>query len=93
MAKKLTFEKWVKQYRPLSNHLVPDAPYDGLMFETYGNELEFVRNHMNTDPRKIWTQVEVDDKMYILSGFHYVNRFGYYVTEITHQGPDVEFRV
>jgi len=67
-------------YEPKHNHLTPDedAPWDGCMFETYGPELEFVRQQPN---QQIWTLVEADGRWYICTGYHRVNRVGYFVTE------------
>lgn len=67
-------------YQPKPNHLDPESEiWDGCMFETYGPELDFVKQQPN---RHIWTLVEADDSgWYILTGFHLVNRVGYFVTE------------
>tara|TARA_R110000824_G_scaffold167730_2_gene344763 strand:+ start:121 stop:453 length:333 start_codon:yes stop_codon:yes gene_type:complete len=49
------------------------------MFETYGDELNFVEDH---DPSNIWTLIEENGVLSISSGKHMVNRVGYFVTEI-----------
>ena len=47
----------------------------GGLFETFGDEFAFVRRY---DPDKVWTLVDGDDgDMYVVSGFHLVNRVGY----------------
>lgn len=74
---KLTEDQWIEEYKPVQNPLVDDAPWDGCMFETYGEELEYVRTAF---PDKIWTLVEAEGKQYIVEGFHYVNRLGYFIT-------------
>lgn len=48
------------------------------MYETYGDELEFVRTQPDTH---VWTFLQADDKHYVVSGYHLVNRLGYFVTE------------
>ena len=69
----------------VSNHLNPTASwtYDdgrGCLFETFGEELEFVKRQ---DPLTIWTLVDGDDgDMYVLSGAHFVNRIGYLVSTL-----------
>jgi hypothetical protein len=40
----MTYDEWIEKYRPIKNPLNPDAPYDGTMFETYGQEYEEVFN-------------------------------------------------
>lgn len=34
------------------------------------------------DPKHIWTEVQGDGGEYIIAGWHFVNRTGYYVTEL-----------
>lgn len=50
---KLTYEQWVEKYNPLKNHFT-DAPYEGFAFETFGEELEFVKKFQNCF---IWTAI------------------------------------
>ncbi len=45
----MSFEDWVKQYKPIYNHIDKNASFqdesdNGLMFETYGDEVEFVKS-------------------------------------------------
>ena len=71
-------------FKPIANHLNPHASYDwgdghGTLFETFDEELAFVQSQ---EPKRIWTLVDGDDGEYIDSGFHFVNRIGYFITEI-----------
>ena len=81
----MSFEDWVKQYKPIYNHIDKNASFqdesdNGLMFETYGDEVEFVKSQ---DPAKIWMYGDGDDGgSYIWNGWHIVNRIGYFVTEV-----------
>jgi len=65
------------------NHLDANASWahgdgPGCLFETYGEELEFVRHQ---DPLTIWTFVDGDDgDQYLVSGYHLVNRIGYLIS-------------
>jgi hypothetical protein len=80
-----TFESWLEEFKPITNHLDPNASFQdesgkGIMFETYGDEVEFVKKQ---DPRCIWTYGDGDDGGgYIWNGWHFVNRLGYFITEI-----------
>jgi hypothetical protein len=59
---------------------LPDdiAPFGGCMYETFGEELEYVKAQPN---KRIWTIVDTDgDDLIILAGFHFVNRLGYLIT-------------
>ena len=79
---KLSVEEWEQKYKPMINSLGDNDPEDCQdMFETYGEELEFVRN---SDPKKIWTCIDSDfsDDTVIINGYHLVNRIGHYVCEV-----------
>lgn len=80
---RLTYDQLVDENRFQANHLVPegDASFDGLMFETYGRELEFVRATAEAHPGRVATLVEADGKMFVCRGFHFVNRIGYFVAK------------
>lgn len=81
----LTFEDWLEIYKPITNHIDTNASFqneegEGIMFETYGEEVEFVKQQ---DPNKIWLYGSGDDGgLYIWSGWGFVNRLGYFVTEV-----------
>lgn len=76
---KRIYEKtWWKKFVPKKNHLDNEASWAGYMYETYGDELEFVRTQPDTH---VWTFLQADDKHYVVSGYHLVNRLGYFVTE------------
>ena len=74
----ITFDAWVEQFIPLKNHFDDNASMDGLMFETYGEEVAYVRAQ---DINRIWTFTEDDGVIYVGEGMHIVNRLGYAVTE------------
>ena len=87
----LTEEQFEEQFTLVENHLDDNASFDGAMFETYGEELEYVRmKAQNT--RSVWTIVEGDDDtMYYSSGMRFVNRIGYLITREEWEGEtDVE---
>jgi hypothetical protein len=63
----------------VKNHVVSDASFDGCLFETYGEEVEFV---YESDSKHVWTLLDCDGKIRIAEGRHYVNRLGYFITEV-----------
>lgn len=71
-------DKWEADYQPITNHLVPDSSWSGWMFETYGKELEFV---LSQPENHIWTWTDSDEGTFLSSGYHLVNRLGYFITE------------
>lgn len=74
------FDQW---YPLVPNHLNPHASWTigdgpGCLFETYGEELNFVRGQ---NVRFVWTLIDGDDgDMYLVSCFHRVNRVGYLIS-------------
>lgn len=84
-----TFYEYFKPYRH------PDSRHDiwgGLGLETFGEDLDTVRK---LDVSYVWTVLDGDsgNDQWISRGIHFVNRICYLVTEKSHQGIDVEFRI
>jgi hypothetical protein len=76
----MDYDLWLETYKPILNHIDSNASFDGMMFETYGDEVEFVKSQ---SPDKIWMYGDGDDGgSYIWNGWHIVNRIGYFVTEV-----------
>ena len=76
----MTFEEADEQFKFIPNNYDEYASLDGLMYETYGDEVEFVKSQ---DPAKIWMYGDGDDGgTYIWSGWGFVNRIGYLVSQI-----------
>lgn len=73
-----TWDEFVAKHRPIKTHITQDAPYDGCMFETFGEELDFVRKHA---AEQIFTLVEAEGYTFVVPGFHIVNRLGYLLVE------------
>lgn len=76
----MTEDEFDHQYPLVPNQMNPSAGWaigegGGCLFETYGPEIEYLKRQ---DRRRIWTLVDGDDgDMYLVSGFHFVNRVGY----------------
>jgi hypothetical protein len=81
--KELSEDEFDTLYTLVPNHLNPSAGWAlgegrGCLFETCGDELDFVRRQ---DPRTIWTLLDGDDgDLYLASGYHLVNRIGYLIS-------------
>lgn len=90
-------DKFYDEYKPIKNHLDKNAGWDGCLYETFGDELDYCFELAKKENR-VWTIIECDDEdgeypdddenedyvptcFYIVSGFHYVNRIGFMVTE------------
>jgi hypothetical protein len=74
----MTIEDWEDNYQPMTNHINPEASWNGALYETYGEELKFIQS---LDHRHVWTYMDGDNGgTYLVSGRHFVNRIGYIVT-------------
>jgi hypothetical protein len=73
----LTWKEFEEQFKPIKNHFRNDP--DEIMFETYGEEVEFVKAQ---NPNTVWTWADGDMCSFISSGYHFINRIGYHITEI-----------
>jgi hypothetical protein len=79
------------------NHLNPNATWGhqdegGCLFETYGDELAFVKQQ---DARTVWTFMDDDNgRPCVVSGFHFVSRIGYLVSALqTPVGVNIHVRL
>lgn len=86
---RIGYDRWFDTFKPVTNHLDTSAGYDGAMFETYGAELEHVRQQPTN---KVWTLVEAEGHLYVVEGLHFVNRVGYFITEVEAR-PDLVYSI
>ena len=83
----LTWKEFEDRFKPIKNHFRNDP--DEIMFETYGEEVDFVRAQ---DANRIWTYADGDYCSYVGSGYHFVNRIGYYITELPFE-DDTQYEI
>jgi hypothetical protein len=83
----LTWKEFEDKFKPIKNHFRNDP--DEIMFETYGEEVDFVRAQ---DANRIWTYADGDYCSYVGSGYHFVNRIGYYITELPFE-DDTQYEI
>lgn len=80
---------FIERFRPIVNHIDPNAScdfgYGGCMFETFGEEIEFVHKQ---NPDCIWTRIEEDGVLLVGSGLHFVNRLGCFVSRTPVDGGE-----
>ena len=92
----MTEDEWFATYKPVPNHIDKNASFgdgeQGYMFETYGEEIEFVKN---SNTNHIWMYGEGDDGgTFIWSGWGFVNRLGYFITEVPFPpNTDIQIRI
>ena len=92
----ITFEEWLEKYQPVDNHLDNNASFqdengNGIMFETFGEELQYVLSIANSEPNQVWTYVDGDDGTYVTNGYHLVNRIGYFITAVPYDDSKEPF--
>jgi hypothetical protein len=86
----LDYDTWVDTYKPILNHIDTNASFDGMMFETYDEEVEFVKAQ---DENRIWMYGDGDDGgSFVWSGWGFVNRIGYFITEVPCP-PDTDIQI
>ena len=76
----ITDNDWYTKYKPVTNHIDPNSSWGGILFETYGDELEYVKTKV--DENRVWTWLEGDNgSTSVSAGYSIVNRLGYFITE------------
>ena len=85
-----TDEEFEIRYKPLQNHLNPNAGHCGWLYETYGEEEEYIKR---IPCERVWTLVDGEDtpECWIIAGRAFVNRIGYIVTETPWETGDEQF--
>jgi len=73
-------EEFTDHYTIVQNHVTPQ---NGDFFETYGDDLEYIKGFIEKHPKRVWTVMdsEVSNDIVIVAGAHYVNRINYVITE------------
>jgi len=87
----LTLEEFLERFKPQKNHFDDNANCDGCAYETYGDELAYVKEVYEKHPNRIWTIFDCDGQMVVGNRFHFVNRMGYLICEVPFEdGEDFE---
>ena len=76
---RITWKRFERDFPLVKNHLDANASFEGCLFETYGEELAFVRTMVAQN--RVLTITGCDGKSIVGTGFHFVNRLGYLITK------------
>jgi len=97
MDEVITYEQWKKKYKPrVIKAAGPGRQYVNkdtreptyTWFDTNKKDYDIMMAH--AEPNTVWTErYDEDDKPYLTSGVGIVDRFCYYVTEVSHDGKDI----
>lgn len=71
-------DAWIEKYRPVGNMFKGSAAFNGTMFETFGEEVDYV---FAQPVENVWTYISGDGEA-IVQGRSLVNRIGYFVCEV-----------
>jgi hypothetical protein len=82
-----TIDDWEEKYKPMQNpRKDADEGFDANMFDTHDEgDYEVLKGY---DIKRIWTLLEGEDGMVIVSGYRRINRLGYFITEIPVEEED-----
>ena len=74
----LTEDEFDERFNLVKNPFDSNVGWDGCFFETYGEELQYVRKQNSAC---IWTMIDGDDgRLWLVSGYHYINRINYLIS-------------
>ena len=91
MSKKVAGKSF-EEYKPVRTPNGHDYGFEGCMLETFGEDLEVVRMQCKKDPTKVWTIMDGSGSdLDITAGCHFVNRFGYIITEVSWESESIYF--
>jgi len=84
-------KKYAKDKKDIKN-FQDIAPFEGGMYETFGEEGKYVLEKAKVFPNNVWTILDGDDgNMYIVTGYHWINRMGYLVTKEPWEDMEEEY--
>lgn len=105
VIKNLTENEFLNKFTRQENHIDKNAGFGGCLFETYGEELDYVfeMSKLNRVVTVIEGDLDEDEEystyiddfgnkviepvsnLFYASGFHYVNRLGYFVLDKSYE--------
>lgn len=88
----LTESDFDKKYTYDANVYSTERNETGVL-ETYGHDLVQVKQILKDRPDHVWTLLDGDDGTYIVSGYHFVNRIYYIITNEPCQSDHEEYLV
>lgn len=88
----LTEDDWFDQFQPIRNPHA-DLGWNHCLFDTGGAEYAEVLRVHATEPLRVWTLLDDGEgELVIGSGWHYVNRLGYFITTVP-AAPETDYEV
>ena len=89
MPRKSDFDIFLEKYNPLQH----PTEKDFYLYETYGEEYKMVQKHIKEKGNEYcWTVVNADGKLYLIPGWHYINRLGYLLSTIPFKEGERDYK-
>lgn len=76
----MTYEEWVDEFKPIENPQEEGAAFEGCLFDTHVPV--DVAAIAEADSACVWTLVDDGENRSITNGWRFVNREGYFITEV-----------
>lgn len=73
----MTFKEFLSEYLPRKNHRNTHAKLHGLLYDPFGEDLQFVRS---VAEQRVWTVKDGPLHLVIEPGVRWIDRLGYIVT-------------
>ena len=91
----ISYDQWEKKYKPRvikeageGRQILRDSKPIYTWFDTVKDDYDLMMKHAK--PNTVWTErYDDDDKPYMTSGIGLVDRFCFYVTEVSHEGKEI----
>jgi len=78
---RISWGRFERDFPLIKNPIESNTGFDGCLFETYGAEDTFVRSMIDSNRVLTITDSDSGDKSVISTGYHFVNRTGYLITQ------------
>jgi len=85
-------EEWINVYKPQNNHINKDRGFNGWLYETYGEEAEYVKSMI--DSKCVWSIEEGEkngrEMLYYRPLMKWDDQYmGFFVTDVPHNGKNI----
>lgn len=78
--KEINYKKFVEKYQPIKNTFDDALSFDGCFFTmTNEEEITYIKKMLKT--KKIWSVIDTDGIIQIMSGYQTLNRIGFLITQ------------
>lgn len=93
MSRKSDFDIWFDTFKPETIESLETDDVSPRMYETYGEEYEMVQKHIKEKGNEYcWTVVDANGKLYLIPGWHYINRLGYLLSTIPFKEGERDYK-